>query len=290
MIDTVSLYWDVVTFNDGSRDHKGGYLAVNEETNTLLDTGVFNSSKNKLQDHQRCVRTALDNILSTYDIGHLVVENQTNVKPELEIGRLPYHLRDKAQEMDISVQSRKSINPVLKGITSHTETIVVHPPNHLEDVVDVYVDGSYSSHRDEATVGIAMYSPNQRNLELIFSKKVDVDTSHKAELQAVKKALYLAKEMGVKANLHSDYDIVRDIVVDGRSVSDADLQDTNDIKSFYTAYAKSWSVISSEENRLAHNLANQAYWSDVLYTSTNLDDIDMSSSQRYTKPLAQHPV
>lgn len=258
-----SVYWGIEKLEDSpDREFRGAYLAVNEETNTLLDARTFPTTKNSISEYQNCIRESLKRLVPSVNVERLNIQDKKGVKPELEIGRLPYSTRDRCQELPIQMET-SSRDHIVKGLANHTQDLngccKENPGRNTP--LKAYVDASYR--KGDATIGIAMYNAQARRLEFLESAQVDAETSVEAEFLAVKEACFRAGQLDRRIRLHTDCRPVKKRLHD--EIPHSDISSTQNMYERHSV--GTINVISRDENHFAHGLATEGYENELLYTA-----------------------
>lgn len=280
-MEEASVYWGIERLeNSSNRDFRGAYLAVNEETNTLIDVGTYPQAKNSLKEYQDCIRESLKRLVPTTQVEQLNIQDKTGVKPELEIGRLPYSTRERCQELPIQMETSNR-DHIINGLANHSQDLkgcATENPGK-NGVLKAYVDASYYS--GTATIGVAMYNGQTRKLEFIEAAQVDTDKSTEAEFLAVKEALTRASQLDRRIRIHTDCRTVKKQLHD--EIPHSDIRTTQNM--YERLAVGNINVIDRENNYLAHGLATEGYKHDLVYTAPYINtDIDGSPVLRDPEP------
>lgn len=286
---TASVYWGLydILNNGRSRDVRGAYLVVDENSNDLIDVGTYSQTQNKVGEYQECIRRSLDRIVPTGDISgieQINIQDRAGVKPELEIGRLPYAKRDNCRDIPIELE-QSSLDSLLRGLANHSEDMQGCPTRSAQEPLIGYVDASHMPKTDKATIGIALYGAQSKKLKFLEAAEVDTDSSRSAEFLAVKEACIRVGQLGRRVKLYSDYDPIKSGLHDEIPMR----RDISTTKSLYKKHViGDLEIIDRNINHLAHGLSRQAHNQELIFTAPYIDtDFDDSPVLRETTPTEE---
>lgn len=290
MPQTAHLYSKVLPINGGR--YNTGYVLYDDEGNPV---SIKRQKRYKQPSHSQvrklALREALIDTISQFNLDSLFIHTPYILRPGLEVGRIPPHIRKLTESIDITVpvqtQDEREQHKFVYGLVKQPSPKTMHTTRKTtySGPYTIHTDGSYRPQTGEAAIGYTITEQSGKIVKIDGERTEKANGSLHSEFLAVNEALDRMSKIDPLAEIN--------IYVDNRTVGKILKEDfepltrfdeiIQKIKQKYRLFEnRETNIIDRSENTLADTVADISYTEDITYPQRSGYKDVISPSQKAT--------